>query len=251
MTLCPGRRDRLSVDGPWDRDLDADLDLIASWQPSLVIAALPIKAPDRPFSWAGGVSAQELDQRRPAIRRAGRARATSEHPAGIGSAPASGPTARTPIDTAPAACQRGYPITTPVSPPARVGAFLLAQYVVVNNQTRNASLTEIFEALALGGPFIVANFAIFAQLYDLQTSDLEVHAIILDPNGNQLGATPATTGTINPAELPVNFTSMLSNPVVFAAPGVFSVVLFVNGQEVARRPLKIVQAPSPVQVAPQ
>ena len=37
MTLCPGRRDRLSVDGPWDRELDADLDLIASWHPSLVI----------------------------------------------------------------------------------------------------------------------------------------------------------------------------------------------------------------------
>lgn len=37
MTLCPGRRDRLSVDGPWDRDLDADLELIAAWRPSLVI----------------------------------------------------------------------------------------------------------------------------------------------------------------------------------------------------------------------
>jgi ADP-ribosylglycohydrolase len=37
MTLCPGRRDDLSVAGPWRRDLDVDLDVIADWQPELVI----------------------------------------------------------------------------------------------------------------------------------------------------------------------------------------------------------------------
>jgi protein-tyrosine phosphatase len=37
MTLCPGRRDRLSLDGPWDRDLDADLQAIAQWNPSLIV----------------------------------------------------------------------------------------------------------------------------------------------------------------------------------------------------------------------
>jgi hypothetical protein len=37
MTLCPGRCDRLSIDDAWARDLDADLAVIAAWQPSLVL----------------------------------------------------------------------------------------------------------------------------------------------------------------------------------------------------------------------
>jgi ADP-ribosyl-[dinitrogen reductase] hydrolase len=37
MTLCPGRCDRLSVDEEWARDLEADLAVIAAWQPSLVL----------------------------------------------------------------------------------------------------------------------------------------------------------------------------------------------------------------------
>lgn len=37
MTLCPGRCDRLSVEGAWARNLDADLAVIAAWHPSLVL----------------------------------------------------------------------------------------------------------------------------------------------------------------------------------------------------------------------
>jgi ADP-ribosyl-[dinitrogen reductase] hydrolase len=37
MTLCPGRRDTLSVEGAWARDLEADLAVIAEWEPSLVV----------------------------------------------------------------------------------------------------------------------------------------------------------------------------------------------------------------------
>jgi protein-tyrosine phosphatase len=38
MTLCPGRRDELSADGAWERDLEADLATVQAWGPSLVIS---------------------------------------------------------------------------------------------------------------------------------------------------------------------------------------------------------------------
>ena len=37
MTLCPGRRDTLSVKGPWERDLPLDIEAVVAWQPALVI----------------------------------------------------------------------------------------------------------------------------------------------------------------------------------------------------------------------
>ena len=40
MTLGPGRTDTLSVDGPWARDLYADLDVIRAWRPAMVISLL-------------------------------------------------------------------------------------------------------------------------------------------------------------------------------------------------------------------
>jgi ADP-ribosyl-[dinitrogen reductase] hydrolase len=40
MTLCPGRCDRLSLEEEWARDLEADLAVIASWQPSLVLTLI-------------------------------------------------------------------------------------------------------------------------------------------------------------------------------------------------------------------
>ncbi|MEO6990941.1 MAG: cyclin-dependent kinase inhibitor 3 family protein [Candidatus Baltobacteraceae bacterium] len=36
MTLCPGRRDRLHPSF-WDRDLDADLDVVKAWNPAVVL----------------------------------------------------------------------------------------------------------------------------------------------------------------------------------------------------------------------
>lgn len=43
MTLCPGRRDALSVDGPWERDLAADIAVVIAWQPALVITLVEEK----------------------------------------------------------------------------------------------------------------------------------------------------------------------------------------------------------------
>jgi ADP-ribosyl-[dinitrogen reductase] hydrolase len=40
MTLCPGRRDTLSVEGAWARDLEVDLAVIGEWKPSLVITLI-------------------------------------------------------------------------------------------------------------------------------------------------------------------------------------------------------------------
>ena len=37
MTLCPGRRDRLSAQGAWERSLGIDLDAVLAWQPALVV----------------------------------------------------------------------------------------------------------------------------------------------------------------------------------------------------------------------
>jgi Cyclin-dependent kinase inhibitor 3 (CDKN3) len=37
MTLCPGRRDRLSLNGAWERDLEADLDVVGAWGPTLLV----------------------------------------------------------------------------------------------------------------------------------------------------------------------------------------------------------------------
>jgi protein-tyrosine phosphatase len=37
MTLCPGRRDRLSLNGAWARDLEADLDVVRAWEPAMVV----------------------------------------------------------------------------------------------------------------------------------------------------------------------------------------------------------------------
>lgn len=38
MTLFPGRRDRLSVDGPWERDVAADLAAVRAWKPAIVLS---------------------------------------------------------------------------------------------------------------------------------------------------------------------------------------------------------------------
>ena len=40
MTLCPGRRDRISSEGEWARDLELDLDAVALWKPDVLIALL-------------------------------------------------------------------------------------------------------------------------------------------------------------------------------------------------------------------
>lgn len=37
MTLFPGRKDRISRDGEWARDLDRDLDAVASWKPDRIV----------------------------------------------------------------------------------------------------------------------------------------------------------------------------------------------------------------------
>jgi ADP-ribosyl-[dinitrogen reductase] hydrolase len=37
MTLFPGRRDTLAVEGPWDRDLEADIAVIEGWHPAIVL----------------------------------------------------------------------------------------------------------------------------------------------------------------------------------------------------------------------
>jgi ADP-ribosyl-[dinitrogen reductase] hydrolase len=40
MTLCPGRRDRLSAEGAWERDLNLDLEVIAAWQPAFFVTLI-------------------------------------------------------------------------------------------------------------------------------------------------------------------------------------------------------------------
>ena len=37
MTLCPGRRDKLSIEGTWERDLSADMATVLAWEPALII----------------------------------------------------------------------------------------------------------------------------------------------------------------------------------------------------------------------
>ena len=38
MTLCPGRRDSLSIEGTWERNLSTDIATISAWEPALVIS---------------------------------------------------------------------------------------------------------------------------------------------------------------------------------------------------------------------
>ncbi len=38
MTLFPGRRDRLSVVAPWERDIDVDLARIRKWNPAIIVS---------------------------------------------------------------------------------------------------------------------------------------------------------------------------------------------------------------------
>jgi ADP-ribosyl-[dinitrogen reductase] hydrolase len=40
MTLCPGRRDTLSVEGAWERDLTADLAIVSAWKPGMVLTLI-------------------------------------------------------------------------------------------------------------------------------------------------------------------------------------------------------------------
>ena len=38
MTLCPGRRDSLSIEGTWERNLSANIATVSAWEPALVIS---------------------------------------------------------------------------------------------------------------------------------------------------------------------------------------------------------------------
>ena len=40
ITFCPGKKDAHSRSGPWDRDLDADLDLIKAWPAAAVVTLI-------------------------------------------------------------------------------------------------------------------------------------------------------------------------------------------------------------------
>ena len=40
MTFCPGKYQPHAVSGPWDRDLETDLDAVRDWGASLVITLL-------------------------------------------------------------------------------------------------------------------------------------------------------------------------------------------------------------------
>ncbi len=60
MTLCPGRRDRFSVAGEWDRDLSADLDVIAAWKPDLMLTLVE----EREYARLGVATFAEAVKRR-------------------------------------------------------------------------------------------------------------------------------------------------------------------------------------------
>ena len=40
MTFCPGKRDPAAMTGPWDRDLDTDLDAIVAWGASALVTLM-------------------------------------------------------------------------------------------------------------------------------------------------------------------------------------------------------------------
>lgn len=40
LTLCPGKKQRHSATGPWDRDLQLDLDVIADWNAAVVVTLM-------------------------------------------------------------------------------------------------------------------------------------------------------------------------------------------------------------------
>lgn len=40
ITFCPGKKDETSLTGPWDRDLDADLDVIRDWNAAAVVTLM-------------------------------------------------------------------------------------------------------------------------------------------------------------------------------------------------------------------
>jgi ADP-ribosyl-[dinitrogen reductase] hydrolase len=52
MTLCPGQKGSSAEGGAWDRDLDADLEIVRAWAPDVVAALLedheyaPLGIPD-------------------------------------------------------------------------------------------------------------------------------------------------------------------------------------------------------------
>jgi hypothetical protein len=40
MTFCPGKIDDAAMTGSWRRDLNADLDVVAEWQPDLILTLM-------------------------------------------------------------------------------------------------------------------------------------------------------------------------------------------------------------------
>ena len=40
ITLCPGKKDPFGHSGPWDRDLDLDLDYVKEWGATAVVTLL-------------------------------------------------------------------------------------------------------------------------------------------------------------------------------------------------------------------
>lgn len=65
MTLFPGRRDRLAIAGPWERDFDADLDVVRDWHPAVVVSLVE----EFEFAMLG---VPEFAERMTALARAGR-----------------------------------------------------------------------------------------------------------------------------------------------------------------------------------
>ena len=54
FSQCPGRIDRYAISGPWNRDLDTDLDAIQRWGATAVVSLItheeiPSCAKTRPF----------------------------------------------------------------------------------------------------------------------------------------------------------------------------------------------------------
>jgi len=40
MTFCPGKRDPMAMTGPWDRDVEVDLQAVAEWGASVVVTLM-------------------------------------------------------------------------------------------------------------------------------------------------------------------------------------------------------------------
>lgn len=123
-------------------------------------------------------------------------------------------------------------------------AILFALLGVVNRDTGNVSLTEIFSGLQTAGFPFSPQFFVLMKFKNPKSESFETHLQIDDPNGTVIWSPPDST--LNIRLDPPTFAMLTFVQATFKAPGPYTLRASIDGVEVASEEFTVLEVKTAV-----